>query len=721
MSQPRTVLVAGERAWADACVDALSARGFDATVLDGELPSALIGVAALVVQAEPNLDRAAFARAWVGPARAASCLVFGALDSLEPTARDRLLIAGATDVSPEGDPDDLAARVEASLAGWMRTGPRRKLKTSFKAQRGRQTFDLAVVDIDPGGIGLVDGEGVVSGELLRLALPLPDGPLVAWGRVSEAEGIPGVRFLGLSVQERRRIASAVQGKPRAAVSRDSAPKASAAAVASAPVPPPVPSQTPTPTASAVPVSPTPVRTPSAPVQSLSSVVPVATTGGQAATAPVLSAREETPFALDISVDTDADVTPLAPSGAEAAPVAEVLSDADIAEKDVATSDRHSAATAAGAEANAVDSIADAIGELLSENSQPSVPVLRPVPSDGGAAGSDRNDGESENAEPELPLQRWPTQVPTAEEIAPEFETAVTLGLVSSESNDGLGDRILEFARALTPIERRAWDENPPEEVLVPELLQRQLNLRMRFFLLISEGQSLAVPPEARWEIDEELLRPLKAEANALLDEIQQLADEYLAAGELARMKALHPIRSPLTRALDDLRTITERLLGLAIEPSLGRIPLDSDERSPDEAPEYRPARKAPAQKAQEKRKEAPLSLPRRNQNSRTARRMAVWSLVLAALVAILVVIQPERARRVGTDIAGNVAGVMEVVVVQDKATVQMSPGWIVDPVSVETIRRNLQQSGIRNVLIVGNDGRLLAIGRAQAPLRIVGR
>lgn len=863
MSQLPTVLVPGHHPRARAFVEALESRGFTVALVEGDLPTALPRAAAYVAMVDSGFDGPVFSRTVMEPARAAACRVFAVLDSLDATTRDRLLIAGAADVSPEGDPEDLAGRIEAALLGWMRTGPRRRLKAAFKAQRGRQTFDLPVSDIDPGGLTLVSGNGVRKGELLRLALPLPNGALLVWGRVAEDQGRPAIRFLGLSIQERRRIASAVQARKPSAPQSPSAPSTSPSTPAtstpaggsasptpvspgrpapvesspspSAPLIPPSPPLSPTPGTISQPRqegTPLPLPGPTSdptpgPISGLTSgpvarqteppsstperpalgveaaivapsdhpppVVHAASLQDEGAAAvetanvakPVADLVEATPFSVDLSdfeetippddgigsaepaldgggvtaawpEESRADVSGPPPldfgaegefgseSESEFKPIAEpgtesqggVEADAGI-EEEARGGSSHFAPGATGAtvdsdsegasvdsgnasRAMGVDSIADAIGELLADSDEPEEDGVQQDGFEDSATESDDPEGEAEESgeEEELPLQRWPEQIPQADDVDGELRLAASHGLVSEESGE-LGQTILEFASSLTPMERRAWDEDVPEELLAPELLQRQLNLRLRLHLLTLEGRSLPLPPEARWEIDEELLRPLKAEANALLDEVQALADEFLATGEATRIRELNSLRAPISRALGELESVTDRLLGVDADPLLGRLPLDHEERAPDEEDEAPVRRRAPGKKKKAKVEKKPSPAWRqRDPRAALVRRLAMWLLVLIGLVVVLVVIQPERARRVPTEVAGNVAGVIEVIMIDDKATVRMAPAWQVDPAAIEKIRENLVRAGVKSAVVVDFDGRMIAVGNTRSALRL---
>lgn len=321
----------------------------------------------------------------------------------------------------------------------------------------------------------------------------------------------------------------------------------------------------------------------------------------------------------------------------------------------------------------------------------------------------------DEAEELPPAQVWPLSLPDAGEIDLELRTALTFGAVSSESGE-LGEKILEYCKSISPQERKAWDDEPPEELPDPDLLRRQVGLRFRLRLLISEATALKAPPEARWELDTELIKQLRDEANALLDEVQKLADSFVAAGELQRMRELNPLRTPISEALSELRRACDRLEGLEEDPSLARLPLDHEERSPDdeEVVRRRPRESKEAEKHESKQ---PRFAKRRDPAKAKRVRRVTFGLVLsAALAALLVVVQPTRAKRVDVQIAGRVQGVAEVVVNADKAMVRMNYGWMVDPAVVERIRQNLAQQGISSVIVVNHDGRLIAAGKTSAPL-----
>jgi hypothetical protein len=139
------------------------------------------------------------------------------------TLRDQCLIAGARDVSFEGGLEDVALKVDVLTQGWLRGTPKRPFVGLVRAQKGKQSLTLQAADIDPSGLGLASAGEVASGDLLRVALALPGGALVVWGRATECDGALGLRFVGLAAEDRVRLAGAIKGSGERAASSKTAP------------------------------------------------------------------------------------------------------------------------------------------------------------------------------------------------------------------------------------------------------------------------------------------------------------------------------------------------------------------------------------------------------------------------------------------------------------------------------------------------------------------
>lgn len=647
MPHPRTVPVFGEPARAAALGEALEARGFVATFAPPSSAAGLLAEAppAAVLVASPGADVLAEAAGLLAACKARSVPLVVVLASPDPAVRDRLLVGGVTDLSLEGHPDEVAARVDAAVEGWIRAAPRRPLPATFRAQRGRDTFDLRVVDIDPSGFAVGNAELLSVGELLRVAVPLPGGGLVAWARAAESDGTTGVRFLALTREERERLVAAIQGRHRQPGERTVAPGAAMSAAATA-----------------SPVPPAAEPAPAVPAQAEAEPAPAQATAEEAAPAPSEPVEAPAPQAS-------------APAALESAPVEAAAS-------------------------RSPQAIAEAIGEVLGEDADDDVVLL-----DDSPQGASRE-----------PVGEWPGQVFESAVLEAAIATAVRTGLVSHD--EGLpAERIVAFVRELAPLERRAFEVQPPAELEDPALLRRILTFRLHASLLARDAATCLAERGPGWVVRAESLAALAGEADGIHAELQSASDRHLAEGQSSRIRDLKPLRLAVARALDEVKVAAARLRGEEVEEDTSAVLLDSELPQVTQPPA---ARRAPVEEPRRERTATrPVLVPEAVLRQR--RRMVLWIVLIVLFSAAYVVFRPERPRRFGPDMAGGVAGVTEVVLHQQKVTVRVEPGWKAEPATVDALRRAILRAdeNVTAIIVIGENGRVLAGGRAREPLRIV--
>lgn len=533
--------------------------------------------------------------------RAGSSPIIVALGARDAVQRDQCLIAGAHDVSLDGQPDDIAGRVDSAVNGWLRAAPRRQLKATFRAQRGRQFLDLRVTDIDPTGFAIAPVEGLAEGALLRVSVALPDGELLAWGRLSSADGVPGVRLVGMVTDERLRIVSAIRGKPVEAPPPEEAETTGADAAStdhddldtSAAV---TPTESP-----AVPVPPMPAAPgPTPPVQRERTVPP-----------PVRVAIPTADESAEVSTGPSAPPTRPAtgtgnsgvirPSGAPAArertlppPAA-----ASVAPRDV--------------------SIADAIGNALEPESEVAPPI------------------EPTEGVPEAETFLWPGFIPPAEVCAEMLREAATLPMVAERENGPPTHVVLAFARTMSPIEKRAFDATPPTELPETGLAIRCLVHRLRLFTLIDEAASVPTDGSVTVLLDDGALAGLTTEVNAANAELQKAIDGFVATAQTQRIKEVNAFKNTLTRAQGDLKSAVARLRG-EVTARGNMALLDVHENiAGAPRPVVAPARRAEPVAAPEKRPEIKPAFsggPESTPQQRERRRIIGWAIAMVILSGV---------------------------------------------------------------------------------------
>lgn len=592
--------------------------------------------------------------------------------------RDQCFIAGAADVSVDAAPDDLAARVDAVLHGWVRTPPRRDRQTPVKAQRGRQVLELRPIDLDPTGVGLATVEGLHAGELLRLTLALPGLELVTWGRVAEAEGSPGVRFLGLLAEERARLAAALQSIPRA-----TAPEAPPVAAPS-PAPAPAASQGPSEASRAVP-RPPPVLRPSPALQApLVPPAPDAAPGG----------LPELPTPAVAATPLSAP-TPSAPAAA--------LRDAPTPLPPPSLQDDRSATPPpVAAPAPPSSGIANAIGELLGDAPEPAPLPEAPEPA-GPASEADVLAALLDSA-----LEhRWPLESydPAATQTA--LTMAVSLGLVAEEPGAPPGDLVIEFARDLSPLERRFFEPEPPPEIPDADLARRGLALRLRLLAVQRDGEARLDASGVKLVVDDQAMAALALQADTLLGELQRIVDGFVGTGQLHRIKDVNQFKVSVTRALADVRSVASRLKGEQVAGGGNAALLDVAELVPGMGP---PVRREPPKEPDRK-----PDLPRPSFASgvettvaqRRRRRLAAMITFIVVGGALAVLTWPRGPQVLTLDTLGNPPGVVSALV-QDggtKARLVVQAGWKPDAAQLARLRAAATQAGIHAIIVTDVENR----------------
>jgi hypothetical protein len=607
--------------------EALEHRGFAGVPVAEDGASAALaanGYQAIILAPAPKRPTAQVVAELLKSGQAGGAPVIVSLGVRDTAQRDQCLIAGAYDVSLDGQPDDIAGRVDAAVNGWLRATPRRQLKATFRAQRGRQFIDLKVSDIDPTGFAIAPVEGIAEGALLRVSVALPDGELLAWGRLSSADGEPGVRLIALVPDERLRIVNAIRGR--------TAPTGSGAAVA-APAEitaPPVPAMVAAPVDLLAPpheeVTDPPVleAIPSAKEAPVSPPVPPVPPVAREATVPP-ARREATvpPRAREATVPPIAREATQPPSSREATAPPAARSTVPEASREVTappparetTSPPPAATSLSGAEREAA--IAEAIGSFLEE------------PREETAAPDTAVDEPDAGAETIL----WPGALPDVEVCAAMLREAASLAMVGEYENGPPSHVVLAFARSLSPIEKRAFDAVPPPELPEAGLAIRCLVHRLRLFALIDDAVSVPTDGSATVLIDDDALAALAAEVNRASTELQKVIDGFVATAQTQRFKEISTFRNALSKAQSDLKAAVARLRGEVMARGNMAL-LDVHESVPGGAPAPVVRRTEPTpqvEKKPEKKAEFNAGIETTPQQ-RERRRIAGWLTLMVLLI-----------------------------------------------------------------------------------------
>ncbi len=601
--------------------------------------------------------------------------------------RDNCLIAGAGDVSVSGLPDDVAERVNAAVRGWVRGQPRRKLRATFRAQRGRQFFDLKVAEIDPTGFTVTAVEGLREGMLVRTQLALPDGELLAWGRMSTAEEAVGVRLLGLLPQEQQRLSDAIKRRADSVASVLPVPAAppltSKAPPADNPVElateppsrpteqepgdsvtvrdlppvsmaPPLASGTPetTPagdltervsvegtgvaaTAPAVPPAPastpgsapSPASQPTSPVVAKEARVNVRTSESKSVPSVARTSVTKPSFAPAAAAATTPDVPVLPSATPPASP------DPSLAPPPAPAVSAPAPTTGAS---NRID-IADAIGHALDEGTSASDEVT--------LAQRRLVDGAVSPAA--APPVTWPTTTYDAEASAGMLREACLVGMVGEYPGGPSGELVIQFMRKLSVSEQHAFDAAPPAELPEQSLTIRALALRLRIFALIRDADRVT----ERVAIDQEVLSRLSAEVKSVNADLQKVIDAFVAKAQTKQIREVNHFRNQLGRAHNELlHDVVSRLKGEQTSRSnIALLDVESVAPTPASVPAKRDTGSISARREPEPPKKTdsvPVVGPalEASPRQRLRRRLIVEAALVGALALVAVVAWPARSR-----------------------------------------------------------------------------
>jgi hypothetical protein len=478
------------------------------------------------------------------------------LGTPDPAQKDRCLIGGAHDVSVNGQPDDVAMRVDAAIHGWLRAVPRRNLPTVFRAQRAREFYDLNVIDIDPSGFSIQPMEGLPVGTLLRVYMTLPDGPLTVWGRVSVSDATVGVRLLAMLPHERLRLVNAI----RASAPGDSTDKTQITAPTS--VAPPISLPTPS---EATPGGRMLVESETTAPQSIPES-PRSGTGALAAADDEITApRSVEPPRRDASI----------PAAGEAPASLEPPSEREQPDNTAqAPTELEAAPVRAPAGGTPPPSRTPPPAAEPPVSKPPEELATEPPPSALDVSGPDSEmeaalalvadvAATAERRSPEaLPeAQAWPPTIYDAEASTVGLRDALMVGLVSETAGAPAGDQILEFVRTLSIVEQRAFDGAPPPELPDQGVAIKALALRLRLFVLKREADIAWSETGTATLVDDAGLSKLTAEIKAVNAELQKIIDGLLAKAQTKRIKEVNNFRNLLSRAHQDLRDAVSRFKG----------------------------------------------------------------------------------------------------------------------------------------------------------------
>ena len=727
----KTVLVVGEQAATAALEEAVSLRDFVVArcdPADAASQARTLGPAALAISPPGSMPPATFISDLLKELGGSGPPVIVALSGRETELRDKCLIAGAHDVSLDGHPEDLAARVDAAANGWLRGAPRRTLAMTIRGQRERETLAFQVADIDPTGFTVATPPAIAFGSLVRVTVPLPDGPpLVVWGRTAEADGVAGVRFLALSLEERIRILGAIQAKNKSAAPRSGtapeqtltpaqAPRLIPSSPGVAPVPPALRERT----LSLAPKPAPPMLAPMAeePQGSPSpnsrpparSIAPTPEMSPPSRPSPPERTASPTPQSRPPFILSKAGATPVSNAPAPRTSSSPIITPAPPADTAVAASqpastnnipvDQAAAAvveSASAPSASAQQSIADAIGDLLGPDSlpppdAPSTPSPISAPPQAAAAPASR---------------RWPIKTYTPEGALQSLGEALSLGLVGENEGGPAGDTVIAFVRTLSVSESRAFGDDPPADLPEPQLTIRCLELRLRLFALVQDAERCLAEAPGPWEVDDHQMTALTAEVNVLTGELQKLTDAFVAAAQASRIKDINQFRNALMKAQASLRAAVERLKGEAAASAGNNVFLDGQvvlppSRPPPRTPATRPPPpKVSAPSAAEAKLESASTHLEISPKVRARRRVMAWSVLLGIICIGGLFMYPHKAFHMGPGQFGGIAGIRDVVIVPDahQAVVTVDDQWRPLPGSVNQIRDFLVLHDARTFVI----------------------
>lgn len=652
---------------------------------------------AVVVAAFVDATAARFVSHLIQNLREDPPIVVVALPVADAALRDACLVAGADDIVC-GSAIEAAAGIDAAVGEWLRGAVRTPFAETIRAQQARKTFELKGIDLDASGFAFEPTDAVLDGQLVRVTLPLPGGELLVWARVSQADGQVGARFVALSADERQRVGAATQRSKDVTLP----PRATPLGTPVVPGPPPASRAAGTPIVPGPPPTsrPAAVRPAAmAPPVVAATTPPVATPVSAVSPTPLSVAPVAAP-AVVVPAPPSALIPP-APSEITAPPA--VLVPAAPAEEPVAAADstRADAAPQAPA-ASDHGSLLDAIDEELGT---PKV-----------AAEADVLEGLLGSA-----LEhRWPQSVPEVDATLASLQTAATLGLVGEQAGAPSGDTVLAFVRSVSPLERRLFDPEPPQELPDAGLGIRCLGLRLRMFALQRDAEQRLTGTE-RYAVDDVVLGALKAEVAQLDASLQKIVDGFVATGQPQKIKDVSIFRNALNKAFADLKRVSGRLRGDAdAERSGSAVLLDVAEEVPGQqqvAPVRKDARE-PEKKVVEKKPQFARQL---TLEQKERRRLIVWcSIGAAALVLRLVTLEPSVKQLDGKDLDG-LAGVVEIAIPpgavgQDaakvrSAVVRVTDTWSGDDMMVAKLKATLRARGVAKFTVFGPTGRLMGDGR----------
>lgn len=577
------------------------AKGWSVDVVEpAELASRIDALAGRIVVVAGDAQDVA---AGVLQARQAgpSVPVLAVLSPGDTAGRDRCLVRGATDVLWDEPGVDLADAAARAAGRWVRDPQRRPMRATFAAQRGRETFRLAVLEVD--GTGLVAGlpDQVRVGELLRLSMPLPDGELIVWGRGDEADGRRGLRFVGLTDPERQRLLRAVT-----AGRRPSAPPAQPAA--SAPVTTPVSSPPPVPASTEAPVD----------------------------AAPAVPADDEPAT----SPGTDSAETASEPTEGEALP--------------------------------------------------------------------DEADVEDEPGEAAEPLPVWPDRAFDAEATREALSAAAQAGLAAQIEGAPSPSELLAFVRTLSPAERKAFEDEPPADLVEPALHARALILRLTLWVYSQEARAVAARGE-RVLVDAAALDAISRDVRALNDAFQKAAGLLLTNADPHALRELSQMRNAVTRGHDELKSAVAALKGEAHE-TRPAVLLDVDEAAPGASTP--PKREAKATASEQPKQPEFVPPFKRRERSRTTKAIAS-ALVVIAGVAALYFGMPAGPKYLSLEMFESVPGVRQALIQPGGARQAMlivDSNWQQSPQTVARAAQIVEKADARRLLVLDGSNRVLASG-----------
>ncbi len=375
------------------------------------------------------------------------------------------------------------------------------------------------------------------------------------------------------------------------------------------------------------------------------------------------------------------------------------------------------AAAPATSATGADLIADAIGEMLGEpgkdgSEAAAVPVSPdPAAVQPGLAGN--IPGES---------RKWPTVTYQIEAAQNVLAQACSLGLASDEEGAPPGERVLEFVRTLTTVERRAFDADPPPELPDPPLARKCLAMRLRLFALTQEAAEIPLDPGAQLSIDDELLSQLNLETKGINGDLQKELDRFVAAAQTQRIKEVNTFRNALTRGASDLRSALGRLRGEVVDGRANAVLLDVEEKNESA---QQPLARRDAPRDVEKKEEHAVFAPETAaaKEARRKWRIRVWLIlfVLSAGAGVYAFLHPWKNRLMTAEEYRDVVDISEVNYDphRNHATILVNAKWRPDPSHLQPMEQFIKREAFDTYVVLNDKHEAMAIGRKGKPMTVV--